>query len=83
MVYGTIPPRPLTNKDCKARCKICSRQYRYTLTSKGNLLKHLQTSHGQQLKQHKEERQSQQMTSGQLLLTDDVGSARRRQEFRN
>ena len=51
--FSSPSPPPLNNKDCVARCKTCSKPYKYTLTTKGNLLKHLQTSHGQPLEQHK------------------------------
>jgi hypothetical protein len=40
--------QPTANKDCTAKCKVCprgSKPKRYTLTSKGNLLKHLSSLH--------------------------------------
>ena len=37
--------RPQSNSKCRARCKLCRKVYKYNLTTKGNLLKHLQTAH--------------------------------------
>ena len=65
--FFSFPPRPSNNKDCVAKCKICSHSYKYTLTSKGNLLKHLQVSHGHDLDSHKDERR-RSLNTGQLLL---------------
>lgn len=36
---------PTTNCNCLARCKLCWKSYKFILTTKGNLLKDLQTTH--------------------------------------
>ena len=49
--------KPTKSSDCIAKCKLCpsnSQTYKYNITTKGNLLKHLQSSHMQLLKEHKE-----------------------------
>ena len=50
-------PKPKSTKDCSAQCKLCGRPYKYTPTSKGNLLKHLQSGHRQELDAHYAERE--------------------------
>ena len=50
-------PKPRSTKDCSARCKLCGKTYKYTPTSKGNLLKHLQSGHRRELDAHKSERE--------------------------
>ena len=53
--FFSFPHRPNNNKDCVVKCKICSRSYKYTLTTKGNFYtKHLQVSHGHDLDSHKD-----------------------------
>ena len=47
--------RPTAPSKCIAKCKLCQKQYKYTLTSKGNLLKHLEIAHFKKLHDHKEE----------------------------
>ena len=44
---------------CLARCRICRKVYKYTLDSKGKLLKHLRNVHPKQLDKHKDERAKQ------------------------
>ena len=51
--------KPTTQAQCLARCKLCRRPYKFTLTTKGNLLKHLQNAHPKHLHDHKEERAKQ------------------------
>ena len=51
--FFSLPEKPDTPSKCIGKCKYCSRPYKYTLTSKGNLLKHLQTSHPRELIQYK------------------------------
>ena len=38
-------PPPKLNKDCLAKCNLCNKSFKYSLTTKGNLLHHLETSH--------------------------------------
>ena len=45
--------RPTTHFKCLARCRLCRKVYKFTLTTKGNLLKHLQTAHTRNLCDHK------------------------------
>ena len=47
--------RPTAPSKCIAKCKLCQKNYKYTLTSKGNLLKHLETAHNKKLLDHREE----------------------------
>ena len=69
MFFFSLPSRPSNNKDCKAKCKACSKVYKYTMTTKGNLLKHLQVAHSRELESYKQER-LQEQSNGQLLLTE-------------
>ena len=39
--FFDLPASYKSLKDCKAKCKICHDSYKFTPTSKGNLLKHL------------------------------------------
>ena len=55
---------------CLAKCKLCHNPYKYTLNSKGNLLKHLQISHPKNLHDYKVER-SKQVPSYQHTLNKD------------
>ena len=80
--FFKLPTRPQMNKDCVAKCKTCLKDYKFTLTTKGNLLKHLQTSHSHLLRNHREERQRQLASSNQMLLTSDV-QAKKKPEFKN
>lgn len=44
--YFSFPsPAPVDNNQCLARCKLCKKEFKYGLTSKGNLHNHLFTSH--------------------------------------
>ena len=51
--FFSLPEKPNTPSKCIGKCKYCLRPYKYKLTSKGNLLKHLQTSHPRELSQYK------------------------------
>ncbi len=77
--FFNLPARPQMIKDCVAKCKACRKDYKFTLTTKGNLLKHLQTSHSHLLKSHREERQRQLESCNhyQLLLTSDIQTKKR------
>ena len=59
---------------------MCLRSYKYTLTTKGNLLKHLQVIHGHKLDSHRQERQ-QSLNRGQLSLTGDAPERRKSLNF--
>ena len=83
--FFDLPTWSGSSKDCQAKCKVCSRTYKYTLTTKGNLLKHLQTSHGSLLNEHKEKKRHS-LESGQSTLTSDGQcsiSRRESKEFKN
>ena len=41
--FPQIPPA--SNEQCVAVCKICSREYKYSLNTKGNLNHHISNSH--------------------------------------
>ena len=59
-----LPLKPSKASECLAKCKLCpdgTQPYKYTLTTKGNLLKHLQSSHEQLLKEHRKEREKDRM----------------------
>ena len=43
----------LSNEQCQ-KCKICNKMIKYSLSTKGNLLNHLQTAHSQQLKEQQD-----------------------------
>ena len=66
---------PTTKEECRAKCKLCSKFYKYTLTTKGNLLKHMQTKHKQVLDKHKEE----QLTQSHQTTLSPRGSLVRKQ----
>ena len=54
--YGFFEFKPVASqKQSLAICKLCQKMYKFTTNSKGNLLKHLQTSHSINLHNHKEE----------------------------
>ena len=55
-VFFVLPSKPDAPSKCIAKCKLCLKPYKYTLSSKGNLLKRLQTSHPKKLHDHKLER---------------------------
>ena len=80
--------RPQSKSKCKARCKLCRKVYKYNLTTKGNLLKHLQTAHKQNLKAHKQKRAEELakpgLPSNQCVLNKD-GSVKKvvKEPFRN
>lgn len=75
--------KPTTSKECKAKCKLCNcQEYKYTLTSKGNLLKHLQNMHEaehQELSQRKRKEQEDRQTT----LTQSSCSITTSREFRS
>ena len=48
--------RPRSKLKWIARCKLCRKPYKYNLTTKGNLLKHLQAAHKRNLEAHKQKR---------------------------
>ena len=77
--------QPTTTKDCMAKCKVCghgSKPKKYTLTSKGNLLKHLSTMHGRLLEDHRARRR-QSTSSGQSTFEKDGTYQRKEPEFKN
>ena len=78
--FFSFPPRPSSNRECIAKCKTCSKNYKYTLTTKGNLLKHLQVSHGRQLESYKQERR-RSMNQGQISLTGGTFGRRKDKAF--
>ena len=49
MLFILPETRPTVSSKCLARCKLCQKTYKYTLTVKGNLLKHLETAHPKKL----------------------------------
>ena len=49
---------PTSNEQCLAVCKICAREYRYSLTTKGNLFHHLSRSHPGEYKAHFDQKMS-------------------------
>ena len=42
MFFNFPKPKPISNVNCVAKCKVCLNSYKYALNLKGNLLKHLQ-----------------------------------------
>ena len=79
--FFDLPARSGSSKDCQAKCKVCSHTSKHTLTTKGNLLKHLQTSHGSLLNEHEEKKQ-RSLESGQGTLTSDGQCSISRKESR-
>ncbi|XP_011404500.1 PREDICTED: zinc finger BED domain-containing protein RICESLEEPER 3-like [Amphimedon queenslandica] len=83
-LFFSLPARPTKNNECVATCKLCPKlcsktkgnNYKYTLTSKGNLLKHLQAAHNDRLESHKEERRKS-ISNGQATLTGEAQDRRR------
>lgn len=66
--FYELPPK--RSNEFVARCKLCHKSYRFTMNSKGNLLKHLQTSHPKNLDDHKNEQSKQLPVSQQTLHRD-------------
>ena len=66
-----------------AKCKLCHRTYKFTLTSKGNLLKHLQTTHPNKLREHKEEQAKLTSANQQKFNKDGTFIPRTKEPFRN
>ena len=81
--FFTFPQQPSTNKDCKAKCKICQGYRKYTLNSKGNLLKHLNTMHGQLLEEHRTRRRQSTTSSVQSRFQEDGTYQRKQPNFKN
>ena len=59
---------PTSNEQCVAVCKICSREYKYSLNTKGNLFHHLSRSHPGAYKTHFDQRMSVSNDSNQQSL---------------
>ncbi len=81
----------LLKSKCLARCRLCRKVYKFTLKTKGNLLKHLQTTHLKNLDDHRDERAKELTTKlplDQCTLSKN-GSMRqtavkpKREAFRN
>uniref|UniRef100_A0A1X7VFF3 BED-type domain-containing protein n=1 Tax=Amphimedon queenslandica TaxID=400682 RepID=A0A1X7VFF3_AMPQE len=66
-----------------AKCKLCHHTYKFTLTSKGNLLKHLQTTHPDKLRDHKEEQAKLISVTEQKFNKDGTFIPRTKEPFRN
>ena len=66
-----------------AKCKLCHHTYKFTLTSKGNLLKHLQTTHPDKLRDHKEEQAKLISVTQQKFNKDGIFIRRTKEPFRN
>ena len=66
-----------------AKCKLCHHTYKFTLTSKGILLKHLQTTHPNKLRDHKEEQAKLISVTQQKFHKDGTFIARTKEPFRN
>ena len=91
-VFFHLPDkRPSASSKCLARCKLCQKQYKYTLTSKGNLLKHLEATHLKQLNNHREQQRKKNLENarssddGQQCTLSSTGSVvtRPRVPFKN
>ena len=55
-VFFELPEfKPTAKSNCSARCKLCHGDYKYTLTTKGNLLNYLHTAHPKRLHDYKNE----------------------------
>ena len=88
--FFTFPDvAPKKNEECKAKCKLChktKKPYKYTLTTKGNLLKHLQIKHKHALARHKEEQRQQlrlnESSQTTLSLSSSGTLVRKQIEFR-
>ena len=66
--FYKLPPKRLNKFVVK--CKLCHKSYKFTLKSKGNLLKHLHMSHPKNLNDHKNEQSKQLPPSQQTLNTN-------------
>lgn len=82
--------KPTSQSKCLARCRICRKVYKYTLDSKGNLLKHLRNVHPKQLDKHKDEHAKQlsencdkAVPSGQCTFSKDGRIKVSREPFKN
>lgn len=69
-------------KDCVATCKLCKKKYKYTLTTKGNLLKHLKTAYSTARLEHKRE-QIDLRSQSQTTLATNGSIVRKQMEFKN
>ena len=67
-MFYQLPPKG--SKKFIAKCKLCHNPYRFTVNSKGNLLKHLQLKHPKNLDNHKNEQLKQLPASQQTLHRD-------------
>ena len=89
--YFELPKvKPTSQSKCLARCRICRKVYKYTLDSKGNLLKHLRNVHPKQLDKHKDECAKQlsencdkAVPSGQCTFSKDGRIKVSREPFKN
>lgn len=66
-----------------AKCKLCQKIYKFTKNSKGNLLKHLQTCHPINLRNHKEEQAKAILLSQQTFSNNGRFVARPKEPFKN
>ena len=79
--FFVFPDVVKTKEDCSAKCKLCFKPYKYTLTTKGNLLKHLQTKHKPALDKHKEE-QLRLNESHQITLSPCGSLVKKQTDFK-
>ena len=70
-VFFELPPKG--SKKFLAKCRLChhGKPYKYTASSKGNLLKHLRGSHSKKLDDHKKELLKQLSDTNQHTLHKD------------
>ena len=67
--FFNFPQLPPTSNDkCVAVCKICAREYKYSLSTKGNLNHHLSNSHPGEYKTSFDQKVSVSNDSNQQLL---------------
>ena len=77
--FFTFPQIPPTsNEQCVAVCKVCSREYKYSLNTKGNLNHHISNSHPAEYKAYFDQKVSISNDSNQqslpTLVTINEGS---------
>ena len=83
--FFELPKSPRSNEECSAKCRLCPpghKPYKYTLNSKGNLLKHLQTVHLQRLRDHKERRSKEATEASSSQRTLEKNGSLSRQSFK-
>ena len=69
--FFVLPVSCNSTKECKAKCKLCLEWTKYSMISKGSLLKHLQSAHARQLDEHKAKKREEKRKDSKYQSTFD------------